>query len=421
MASSLSSYWVKFFTAAGFPLDVATKHAVVFSNNRIKPDMLPELDKPSLKEMGIVLMGDMIAILRYAKKVSDEMTCERFLVDSVDPTLSINSNNTDNKLSKINKINPTKSAVVKKFPSKVTSVSKIADSSKTKSLVVAKNNLKVKPNILVTGLKKKTVVAPIKKTDDLLPKKRKLEIETIDSDSDDSDESLNLKMNKRLKSDESKINYKVVMNRPTNVAAKELSNINKKKLIDQKRTVFDRLGDSSVTSTTNLIDSNLSTTFNITGIGNDVVKRNSGVFKRLGDKDKKDVSAGILKNEINGNKLNQPQGILKNKPNNNIASTTSISLIKAAGKSGTMHADHESKKKIVSSSVKQLVRTTKAMKLNSVTSITRKIPNNKLVSERLSQLPAKARLGMGMKQVTFNKVATVAHIKKPDVFSRLGV
>lgn len=346
--------------------------------------MLPELDKPSLKEMGIVLMGDMIAILRYAKKVSEEMTCERFLVDSVDPTLSINSNNTDNKLSKINKINPTKSAVVKKLPSKVTSISKIADSSKTKSQVVAKNNLKVKPNILVTGLKKKTIastriVAPIKKTDDLLPKKRKLEIETIDSDSaDDSDESLNLKMNKRLKSDESKINYKVVMNRPTNNAAKELSNINKKKLIDQKRTVFDRLGDSSVTSTTNLIDSNLSTTFNITGIGNDVVKRNSGVFKRLGDKDKKDVSAGILKNEINGNKLNQPQGILKNKPNNNIGSTTSISLIKAAGKSGTMHADHESKKKIVSSSVKQLVRTTKAMKLNSVTSITRKIPNNKL-------------------------------------------
>ncbi|XP_044588422.1 uncharacterized protein C19orf47 isoform X2 [Cotesia glomerata] len=412
MASSLSS--------AGFPLDVATKHAVVFSNNRIKPDMLPDLDKPSLKEMGIVLMGDMIAILRYAKKVSEEMTCERFLVDSVDPTLSLNNKNPDNNLSKINKINPTKSTVVKKLPSKVTNVSKIADSSKTKSQVVAKNNLKVKPNIVVTGLKKKTVgstrvVAPIKKPEDLQAKKRKLEIETIDSDSDESDEDLDLKMNKRLKSDESKINYKVVMNRPTNVATKESLNVTQKKLIDQKRTVFDRLGDSSVTSTTNLIDS---TTFNITGIGNDVVKRNSGVFKRLGDKDKKDVSAGILKNEING-KLNQPQGILKNKPNN--VGTTSISLIKNPGKSGTMHADHESKKKIVSSSIKQLVRTTKAMKLNSVTSITRKIPNNKLASERLSQLPAKARLGMGMKQVTFNKVATIAHIKKPDVFSRLGV
>ncbi|CAD6240980.1 GSCOCG00009035001-RA-CDS [Cotesia congregata] len=408
MASSLSS--------AGFPLDVATKHAVVFSNNRIKPDMLPDLDKPSLKEMGIVLMGDMIAILRYAKKVSEEMTCERFLVDSVDPSLSLSNKNPDNNLSKIN---PTKSTV-KKLPSKVTNVSKIADSSKTKSQVVAKNNLKVKPNIVVTGLKKKTVgstrvVAPIKKPEDLQAKKRKLEIETIDSDSDESDEDLDLKMNKRLKSDESKINYKVVMNRPTNVVTKESLNVTQKKLIDQKRTVFDRLGDSSVTSTTNLIDS---TTFNITGIGNDVVKRNSGVFKRLGDKDKKDVSAGILKNEING-KLNQPQGILKNKPNN--VGTTSIKLVKNPGKSGTMHADHESKKKIVSSSIKQLVRTTKAMKLNSVTSITRKIPNNKLASERPSNLPAKARLGMGMKQVTFNKVATVAHIKKPDVFSRLGV
>ncbi|CAG5083283.1 Protein of unknown function [Cotesia congregata] len=335
--------------------------------------MLPDLDKPSLKEMGIVLMGDMIAILRYAKKVSEEMTCERFLVDSVDPSLSLSNKNPDNNLSKIN---PTKSTV-KKLPSKVTNVSKIADSSKTKSQVVAKNNLKVKPNIVVTGLKKKTVgstrvVAPIKKPEDLQAKKRKLEIETIDSDSDESDEDLDLKMNKRLKSDESKINYKVVMNRPTNVVTKESLNVTQKKLIDQKRTVFDRLGDSSVTSTTNLIDS---TTFNITGIGNDVVKRNSGVFKRLGDKDKKDVSAGILKNEING-KLNQPQGILKNKPNN--VGTTSIKLVKNPGKSGTMHADHESKKKIVSSSIKQLVRTTKAMKLNSVTSITRKIPNNKL-------------------------------------------
>jgi len=43
-------------------------------------------------------------------------------------------------------------------------------------------------------------------------------------------------------------------------------------------------------------------------------------------------------------------------------------------------------------------------------------------SERLISIPAKARLGTTTaKQVTFSKVATVTHVKKADVFSRLGL
>lgn len=48
-STCLSANWVKFFKNADFPIDVATKHAVVFSNNRIRPDMLSDLDKPSNK------------------------------------------------------------------------------------------------------------------------------------------------------------------------------------------------------------------------------------------------------------------------------------------------------------------------------------------------------------------------------------
>ena len=48
-----------------------------------------------------------------------------------------------------------------------------------------------------------------------------------------------------------------------------------------------------------------------------------------------------------------------------------------------------------------------------------------LASERLTAIPAKARLGMvktsSAKQVTFDRIATVAHVKRPDVFSRLGI
>ena len=42
-----------------------------------------------------------------------------------------------------------------------------------------------------------------------------------------------------------------------------------------------------------------------------------------------------------------------------------------------------------------------------------------IASERPSSLPAKSRLGSS-KQVTFKRVPTVTHIRKPGVFSRLG-
>ncbi|XP_034933794.1 uncharacterized protein C19orf47 homolog [Chelonus insularis] len=430
MATSLSSYWVKFFTAAGFPLDVATKHAVVFSNNRIKPDMLPDLDKPSLKEMGITLMGDMIAILRYAKKVTEDMTCEKFLVDTEEPKLISKSPN-----------NP--KVIQKKVVTKISSVGVVNKSTEGKDMksVATKNNLKnLKPSSSIStvpGLKKKLVssatrvVTPLKKSlvADTMPKKRKVieVIDDLDSSEDESDDN-QVQIQKRLKTSNDDGVYQVIVNKKNNLRGQDIREVTSigKKTNDQKRTVFDRLGDSSVTSTTNLNDNN--TTFSITGIGTDAIKRNSSVFNRLGDKDlKKDSnSAGILKN---GNNL-QPQGILKSKPVGSSLRSPSVQMVKLNTKgmkvkTGTMHADHEGIKK-VSTSIKQLVRNTKAMKLNNVPSITRKIPNNKLASERINSLPAKARLGLGglqkqQKQVTFNKVATVTHIKKPGVFSRLGI
>jgi len=60
---------VDFFESAGMPKDVAEEYAVIFVEHRIQPDMLVELDKDYLREMGIQAMGDVIAILRQAKKV----------------------------------------------------------------------------------------------------------------------------------------------------------------------------------------------------------------------------------------------------------------------------------------------------------------------------------------------------------------
>ncbi|XP_034175344.2 uncharacterized protein C19orf47 homolog isoform X1 [Osmia lignaria lignaria] len=404
MASSLSAYWVKFFKGAGFPQDVATKHAVVFSNNRIKPDMLPDLDKPSLKEMGITLMGDMIAILRYAKKVVEETTCEKFLVDTED-TLGIPKPMVKKVVSKAS----TKAVTSKIKPDTVTTkkILKVPSTSIKKPTSV-KKPASVSAEIItnLNNQKKQTIL------------KRKLEDE--DEDEFDNNEHKWNETAKKVKSLDNKddaVEYTVILPKGTTPRSQQIL----KKSIEQKRTVFDRLGDSSVTSTTN--PGETSPTFNITGLGKDVFKRSVSVFNRLGDKDaKKDnvTQTGILKNGTTGT------GILKTNTRTSIITTNKI----IPKNVGTMRADQEASKKSMSNNVAQLVKTTKRISFNNASSngtraITSNVVSGKLASERLTSIPAKARLGAiktnGAKQVTFDRVATVAHVKKPDVFSRLGI
>ncbi|XP_068988819.1 uncharacterized protein C19orf47 homolog [Bombus flavifrons] len=410
MASSLSAYWVKFFKGAGFPQDVATKHAVVFSNNRIKPDMLPDLDKPSLKEMGITLMGDMIAILRYAKKVVEETTCERFLVDTED--------NVGKPKPMIKKVttkaaSSTSKAIATKLKSDAIITKKIVKipTTSVKKTVVAKKSASTSGEIItdLANQKKQTIL------------KRKLkEDNEFDSNNEDEWQETPKKL-KSLDNKDNKVGYTVILPKGSTSRSQQIL----KNSVEQKRTVFDRLGDSSVTSTTNPTET--SQTFNITGLGKDILKRSVSVFNRLGDKDaKKDntlTQAGILKNGTNS------VGILKSKSSN--TRTSILTTNKIVPKNvGTMRADQEANRKVMSNSVTQLVKTTKRISFNNTSLrdnrlIKSNVTSGKLASERLTSIPAKARLGMvktsSTKQVTFDRITTVAHVKKPDVFSRLGI
>lgn len=67
--SSSHAVWSDFFISAGIPNAVANEYAVTFSQHRIRIDMLKEITKDILLDMGIKAMGDIIAILRHAKHV----------------------------------------------------------------------------------------------------------------------------------------------------------------------------------------------------------------------------------------------------------------------------------------------------------------------------------------------------------------
>lgn len=73
--------WTKFFIQAGVPNGPANNYAVIFYDNRIQEDMLPDLSKEILRDMGITVMGDIIAILRHGKEVHAQSVREKTAMD----------------------------------------------------------------------------------------------------------------------------------------------------------------------------------------------------------------------------------------------------------------------------------------------------------------------------------------------------
>lgn len=64
--------WMRFFLDAGIPPDSAAHYAVTFEQNRMGLDMVGDLDKDYLRDLKITALGDIISILRAAKKHQDK-------------------------------------------------------------------------------------------------------------------------------------------------------------------------------------------------------------------------------------------------------------------------------------------------------------------------------------------------------------
>ncbi|RWS04777.1 uncharacterized protein B4U79_16237 [Dinothrombium tinctorium] len=93
-----SAEWVKFFKESGLPNSAATKYAVIFSNHRIQFNMLQDLTKEILYDMGIKTMGDVIAILRHAKDVYEETTKANILGKHIDSVKKSQNNDESHSL-----------------------------------------------------------------------------------------------------------------------------------------------------------------------------------------------------------------------------------------------------------------------------------------------------------------------------------
>jgi len=68
MSGSSRTKWESFFVDAGLPQKQAAEYASTFSNNRMRLDMLEELNKDLLRDLGIKALGDIITIIRHAKQ-----------------------------------------------------------------------------------------------------------------------------------------------------------------------------------------------------------------------------------------------------------------------------------------------------------------------------------------------------------------
>lgn len=73
LSSSDMSTWLQFFRDASIPPNFANIYASKFTENRIRFDMLADIDKHILNEMGITAIGDILSILKHSKTINSRL------------------------------------------------------------------------------------------------------------------------------------------------------------------------------------------------------------------------------------------------------------------------------------------------------------------------------------------------------------
>ena len=84
MALRSTEQWTSFLEEAGIPAEFATTYATKFFENRITELALPELTKETLRDLGITVLGDILAIIRQIKTYQPSSTTTS--IDSQQPS-----------------------------------------------------------------------------------------------------------------------------------------------------------------------------------------------------------------------------------------------------------------------------------------------------------------------------------------------
>lgn len=329
MAAVSLENWVSFFERAGIPPRAAATYALTFADNRIQLDMLLDLNKEYLRDMGITLMGDVIAILRHARQVHEELTHEKLLSSSRNPTNNIkpsinlkeNSNNVPplkaGKVSKVVKVSPkstssssysssssSQSSSTPSPPKKVSVSSRISDPksrpSTSSGRVPGPSSASV--SLTVPSTSEKPAVKRTEPQNESLKRKSAEISRPKPSDPKEALVEVPLPVKKaRRVLPEHEGGYKIKM--PTGSTPRTQQILAKQKESLNKKTVFDRLGGSSSPGTdacTGAVSSTTSDpTFAVTGLDGSKKSKGSSVFSRLGDKqDSSPPLAPVMKKTV---------------------------------------------------------------------------------------------------------------------------
>ena len=80
MFFNYSLAWFKFFQDCNLPDTISRNYSILFSNNRMQVDMLNELTKELLHEIGICAIGDVLSILKHVKEMSKKPVTNNLVV-----------------------------------------------------------------------------------------------------------------------------------------------------------------------------------------------------------------------------------------------------------------------------------------------------------------------------------------------------
>ncbi|XP_052769153.1 uncharacterized protein C19orf47 homolog isoform X2 [Mya arenaria] len=277
MASSDMSFWIGFFKEAGIPAGEAANYAVTFTDNRITRSMLMDLTKEYLNDMGLSILGDVIAVLKHAKTVFNQDVRDRVLRDTSaqqeTPTLKRStpaSRTIGHYLS-----GSDRSA----SPQLVSSIPKLSkEMSARLGSPITTAAPAASPSIMVPRVKKMTVQAPTAqplKEEVPVQKKKKVFPE------DEGHYTINLPQGStdRTKKILAQHRQQAELQR---IRAEE----EKKRVAAKKHSVFHRLGSEKKTTSPDISDS--SPTVTITGLDSinmpSTSMGNQTIFSRLGGK-----------------------------------------------------------------------------------------------------------------------------------------